>query len=73
MVDVLPLVERSKGEIVGDATEGVDEVSAQVRIDVLRQKFRLSWPVSRPVGVVTNDVLVLPAGLGRLDSMAAPN
>ncbi len=70
LINVLPLVERSQGEIVGESAECVDEVSAQVGIDILRQEFGLAGPISRPIGVVANDFLIVPgdggAGLGRL-------
>jgi len=70
LINVLPLVERSQGEVVGESAERVDEVSAQVGIDILRQKFRLPRSISRPIGVVANYFLIVPghgrAGLGRL-------
>lgn len=69
LIDVLPFVERSQGEIVGETTESVDQMSAQVRVDILRQEFRLSRTISRPISVVTNDALIVLGngadGLGR--------
>lgn len=62
LINVLPLVEGSQGEIVGESAECVDEVSAQVGIDILRQEFGLAGPVSRPIGVVANDFLIVSAG-----------
>ena len=69
MIDVLPLVEWPEREIVGKPSEGVDEMRAQVRIDVLRHEFGQTWTVRRPVGVVAHDSLGT-AGCARLQSCA---
>lgn len=55
LIDVLPFVEWFEGEIGRKSAKCVDQVSAQVRINILWQKLGDSRPVSRPVGVVAND------------------
>lgn len=54
-LDVLVLVERLQRVVLREAAERVDQVSAQVRIDVLRGELRRTGPVHRPVGVVADD------------------
>lgn len=46
LIDVLPFVERAKGELIGKPTEGVNQMSTQVGIDVLWQEFGLSGSIS---------------------------
>lgn len=65
MIDVLPLVERAQGEVVGESAEGVDQVGAHVRVDVLRQELGETGPIGRPVGVVAHDALIV-ATFGRI-------
>ena len=36
--------------------EGVDHVSAERGVDVLREELAAAWPVLRPVGVVAHDL-----------------
>lgn len=60
LVDVLPLVEGPQVELIVETSEGIDEMSAQVRIDVLRQELGQAGTVGRPVCVVAHD----PVGAG---------
>ena len=67
LIDILPLVERPEAEVVGKSAERVDEMSAQVRIDILREEFGGSRPVGGPVGVVAHHPLATATFAGHSD------
>jgi hypothetical protein len=39
LIDVLPFIEWFEHKLVGESAESVNEMSAQVRVDVLRQEL----------------------------------
>ena len=55
LIDVLPFVEGFEHKLVGESAKGVDEMSAQVRVDVLRQELGQSRTIRRPICVVAHD------------------
>lgn len=55
-LDVLVLVERFQSVVLGESTEGVYQVGAEIRIDVLRGELGRSRPIDRPICVVTHDL-----------------
>ena len=54
---VLVLVERLDGVLLGEASERVDEMRAEVRVDVGRAELGRALPVDGPVGEVADDPL----------------
>lgn len=59
MFDILILVVGFERILLGETTERVDQMGAQVRVDVLWIEFSRPRPVHRPVGVVANHPLVV--------------
>lgn len=55
-LDVLVLVERLQRVVLREAAERVDQVGAQVRIDVLWGELCRAGSVHRPVRVVADDL-----------------
>ena len=51
------LVERLHGVVLGQAPEGVDEMRAHVRVDVLGAELGRALSVHGPVGEVADDSL----------------
>lgn len=54
LLDVLVLVEGLQLVVLGDPAEGVDEVGAEVRVDVGGAELGRALPVHGPVGVVAH-------------------
>lgn len=57
--NVLVLVEGLDGVILSQASEGVDEVGAEIGVDVLRRELAAALTVDGPVGEVADDAFVL--------------
>lgn len=55
-LDVLVLVEGLQSVALGETSEGVDEVGAEVGVDVLRGELGRARSIDRPVGVVADDL-----------------
>ena len=55
LLDVLVLVERHDGVILAQASEGVDQMGAEVRVDVLGGELGGALSVDGPVGEVADD------------------
>lgn len=53
--DILILIERFQRVFFGESSERVNEMSTEIRIDVLWVEFGRSRPINRPIRVVTND------------------
>ena len=58
-LNVLILVERFQGVVLSEAAESVDQVGAQVGVDVLRGELGVALPVHSPVGVVAHHLFVV--------------
>ena len=69
-LDVLILVGRLELEVVTERAEGVDEVGAEVGVDVGGLEFCQPLSVHRPVGVVTHHTLPGPLQCGVCKQMA---
>ena len=61
-LDVLVLVEGLYGVILGEAPEGVDEMGAHVRVDVLGAELGRALAVDRPIGKVADHTLPIAGG-----------
>lgn len=59
LLNVLILVIWLEGVLLGKATEGIDQMRAQVRVDILRVELGRTRPVHGPVCVVAYDSLVV--------------
>ena len=55
---ILVFVEGLDGVIFAEPSEGVDEMGAEIGVDVLRSEFGRARPVDGPVGEVADDPLV---------------
>lgn len=55
-LNVLVLVEWLQSIVLGEPTERVDQVGAQVWIDILGRELGRTWPVDRPVRVIADDL-----------------
>lgn len=60
LLDIIVRVVRLELVALVEPSEGVDDVRAQVRVDVLRRELGERWPVDGPVGVVADDLQVGP-------------
>lgn len=54
-LDILVFIERLQVIVFGETAECVDQMRAQVRVDVLRTEFRRARTVDAPVCVIAND------------------
>ena len=58
-LNVLILIKRHQSVILAQASESVDQVGAEVGVDVLRGELGVALPVDRPVGVVAHHLAVV--------------
>ena len=58
-LNVLVFIEWHQGVILAQASEGVDQMGAEVGVDVLRGELCISLSVNCPVGVVTHHLTVV--------------
>ena len=59
MLDVLIAVEGLDGVVLAQTAECVDEVGAEIGVDVLRRELAAALTVDGPVGEVADDAFVL--------------
>ena len=58
-LNVLVFIERHQGVILAQASEGVDQMGAEVGVDVLRGELCISLSVNCPVSIVTHHLPVI--------------
>ena len=58
-LNVLVLIEGNESVVLAETSEGVYEMSAEVRVDVLRGELGIPLTVDRPVSVITDNFSVL--------------